>query len=286
MATATTQAAKIDPFEHVEDSSHFEFFDTIGWSLELGGNYKFMLLLGVAALLLVAVLVPIGRRARNGQPPKGRLWNAVESMMEFIRDDVARDSIGEHDYKRFLPFLWTMFFFVMTVNLLGMLPFTASATASLAVTGVLSLIVFCVIHYNGIVANHGVVGYFKTFVPTIERNDIVLKIIGPFIVIGITALEILGAFIRAFVLAVRLFANMLAGHTVLFIMMLFIRMVGESAALNPDGPASYLFWPIVLGDVVLVTALSMLELLVAVLQAFVFTFLTAVFIGLALHPEH
>jgi len=277
---------KIDPFEHVEDSSHFEFFDTINWRLELGGDYKFMILLGISALLLIAVLVPIARRARNGQPPKGRLWNGVESVMEFIRDDVARSSIGEHDYKRFLPFLWTLFFFVLTVNVLGMLPFSASATASLAVTAVLSLVSFVVIHYNGLVANHGVAGYFKTFVPTLERNDAVLKIIGPFIIVGITALEILGAFIRGFVLAVRLFANMLAGHTVLFIMMLFIRMVGESALANPDGPASFLFWPITGGVVVLVTALSLLELLVAVLQAFVFTFLTAVFIGLALHPEH
>ena len=206
--------------------------------------------------------------------------------MEFIRDDVARSSIGEHDYKRFLPFLWTLFFFVLTINLLGMLPFVASATASLAVTGALALISFTVIHYNGVVANHGFVGYFKTFVPNIERNDTILKIIGPFIIVGITALEILGAFIRAFVLAVRLFANMLAGHTVLFIMLLFIRMVGQSAILHPDGMASYLFWPIVFGDVLLVTALSMLELLVAVLQAFIFTVLTAVFIGLAMHPEH
>ena len=87
---ATEQSAKIDPFEHVEDSSHFEIFDTINWSLELGGTYKFMLLIGLASLLLLAIFIPVARRARSGQPPKGRLWNGVEAVMEFIRDDVAR----------------------------------------------------------------------------------------------------------------------------------------------------------------------------------------------------
>ena len=131
----------------------------------------------------------------------------------------------------------------------------------------------------------------KTFIPPIEMNDKLLKILGPVIMVGMFFLEILGAFIRGFVLAVRLFANMLAGHTVLFVLLVFIRMIGQASdpATYPDaysGTANLLFWPITGASVLLVTAMSVLELFVACLQAFVFTFLTAVFIGLAKHPAH
>jgi F-type H+-transporting ATPase subunit a len=277
---------KIKPFEHVEDSSHFEFFDTIHWSLDIGGNFKFMLMELIAAAILLAIFIPIARRTRNGAVPIGKLWNAAEAILIFIRDEVAKPSIGEHDYKRFLPFLWTTFLFILVCNLLGMIPFMASATASLAVTGVLAGVAFVVIHWNGIAANHGPVGYFRTFIPHVElEGGFVMKALGATITLGITALELLGALIRAFVLAVRLFANMLAGHTVLFIMLLFIRMIGQRAA-EGSGVADILFWPITFASIGMVTALSVLELFVACLQAFVFTFLTAVFIGLAMHPEH
>ena len=135
------------------------------------------------------------------------------------------------------------------------------------------------------VANHGPIGYMKTFVIPIEADDTITKILAPFITVGLFFLEILGAFIRGIVLAVRLFANMLAGHTVLFIILAFIRMVGVEAG-EGNHVANFLFWPITTVSVFMVTLLSVLELFVACLQAFVFTFLTATFIGMAMHPQH
>src|SRR5207245_3433508 len=103
-------------------------------------------------------------------------------------------------------------------------------------------------------------------------------LIGVFLIPMSAAIEIMGHFIKAFVLAVRLFANMLAGHTVLAVILLFIVMA--------QGTSWYMFWPITVGSIVGVTLLSLLELFVAFLQAFIFTFLTSLFLGMTLHPEH
>jgi F-type H+-transporting ATPase subunit a len=99
---------------------------------------------------------------------------------------------------------------------------------------------------------------------------------------GVYCIEIMSLFIRNFVLAVRLFANMVGGHTALFLILLFIQLVGTST----NAMAGYIFWPVTVGSVALVVAMSMLELFVALLQAYVFTMLTATFIGLAVAPEH
>ena len=288
---------KIDPFAHVADSNHFELFEGVTIHLPARedlpsflqplfplGFTKFMLLQLVAALIILALFLPLARRIATGEPPRGRLWNFLEWVLTFVRDQIARPGIGEHDYKRFLPLLWTMFLFILVMNLLGMVPFLASPTASLAVTGVLALVSFIIIHLNGVQANHGVVGYLKTFVPPIDTNDPVMKYLGPPIKVMMFFLEILTAFIRAIVLAVRLFANMLAGHSVLAIILSFIALIGH-AAFN-SSLADNLFWPVTGGSVLLCVALSLLELFVACLQAFVFVFLTAIFIGLAMHPQH
>jgi F-type H+-transporting ATPase subunit a len=278
---------KIDPFSHVADLdphwAHFEIFPSAGIDFWLPGP-KFLWIMLLAAGIMLALYIPLARRLATGQPPRGRLDNFLEWILTFVRDQIARPGIGEHDYKRFLPFLWTLFLFILLMNLLGMVPFLASATASLAVTGVLALISFLVIHINGVQANHGFMGYLKTFVPPIDTNDPVMKYMGPPIKVMMFFLEILSAFIRAIVLAVRLFANMLAGHTVLFIILSFIAMIGNAAYNNYV--ANALFWPVTGGSVLLCIALSMLELFVACLQAYVFVFLTAIFIGLAMHPPH
>jgi F-type H+-transporting ATPase subunit a len=288
---------KLDPFAHVADSHHIQLFEGVTINLPTRedlpsflqpifpeGFTKFMLLQLLAAAIILTLFLPLARRIATGEPPRGRLWNFLEWVLTFVRDQIARPGIGEHDYKRFLPLLWTMFLFILLLNLLGMVPFLASPTASLAVTGVLALVSFILIHVNGVRANHGLLGYMKTFVPPIETNDPVMKYLGPPIKVGMFFLEILSAFIRAIVLAVRLFANMLAGHTVLFIILSFIAMIGH-AAYN-SSVADTLFWPVTGLSVLLCVALSLLELFVACLQAFVFVFLTAIFIGLAMHPQH
>ena len=172
---------------------------------------KYMVLELLAFGIILGIFIPACRRIAQGGVPRGRLAHGVEAVLLFIRDEVAIPTLGEHDYKTFLPFLWTVFLFILTMNLLGMVPFLGSPTASIAVTGVMALVAFLVIHYNGIKSNHGFGHYIQTFRVKIDREGALLKILAPFIEVGIFGLEIMTAFIRAIVLAVRLFANMLAG---------------------------------------------------------------------------
>jgi len=280
---------QIDPFEHVVDNSHLEILPTAGLEvhgLEIAGiPLKFAILMAVSALAVALTLIWLGRKIRSGEPPTGKLWNLFESLLFFVRDKIARPGIGEHDADKFLPYLTTLFMFVFAMNLIGMLPFLGSPTASIMVTAALAFVSFCVIHASGIKSN-GFGGYMKTFIPHIEiEGGPFMKLMGKVITFGMAILEYATAFIRAGVLAVRLFANMLAGHTVLFMILFFIALVD-----NPDYKiaiaADWMYWAVMPFSVVLVTALSLLELFIAGLQAFIFTFLTAVFIGLAKHPPH
>jgi F-type H+-transporting ATPase subunit a len=273
-----------DPFEHSADSYHWSFFPTAGLEIDHLPVSKFIILETIAFLIVLAVFLPACRRIARGDVPRGRFAHFVEAILLFIRDEVAIPTIGEHDYKRFLPLLWTLFVFIATMNLLGMIPFLGSPTASIAVTAVLATVSFFVIHYNGIKASHGFGHYIKTFRVKLDREGKLLQILAPVIEFGVFWLEIMTAFIRAIVLAVRLFANMLAGHTTLFVVMTFIVMVG--IAVEQGLLSGYMFWPVTVVSLVTLVALSLLELFVALLQAFVFVFLTSTFIGMALHPEH
>ena len=274
-----------DPFIESADSYHISIFPTAGIEFHLPSWFsKYMVLETIAAVIVLLIFIPACRRIAKGGVPKGRLTHSVEALLLFIRDEVAIPTIGEHDYKRFLPYLWTLFVFILTMNLLGMIPFMGSATGSLAVTGPLALVAFIVIHLNGIKSAHGFGHYIKTFRVHLDREGTLLKLMAPFIEIGIFFLEILSAFIRAIVLAVRLFANMLAGHTTLFVLLSFITMIGM--AIEQGLASEYWYWPITLGSIVTLIGLSMLELFVALLQAFVFVFLTSTFLGMAMHPEH
>jgi F-type H+-transporting ATPase subunit a len=284
-----------DPFDHVRDQStwHFLANEVMGdWSVHLpvlfetpGFNLfgydipphrfqltKYMVLELMAAAIIVAIYVPLARRVQTGQPPKGYLWNTFEAVLTFIRDQVAKPNIGE-EADKYVPFLWTLFLFILTCNLLGMVPFLGSPTGAFSVTLTLAAIAFCAIHGYAIAA-HGLGEYLKSFVPHIEVPFGMGYVLIPMIVV----IEVIGHFIKAFVLAVRLFANMFAGHTVLAFILFFIVMAKDASPL--------LFGTITLGSVLGVAALSLLELFVAFLQAFIFTFLTSLFMGSMLHPEH
>jgi F-type H+-transporting ATPase subunit a len=321
------QGESLDLFHHAKDDTAFHFFDTIHWKLDLlppeavpaslkwllpYGFTKFMLLELIVAVLIFVLVVPVTRRLRNGELPKGRWANAVEGLLLFIRDEVARPSIPDHhlshdahgvhhddphepgeghsipvdakvhraDY--YLPLLWTLFLFILGCNLIGMLPFSGSPTGSIAVTAALSLITFVVIHFAGLKLN-GPAKYVGSFVPQVEGVPWVMKVM---IQAGVFGIEFMSLFIRNIVLAVRLFANMVGGHTALFLMLLFIQLIGTAAAATPGGAADWLYWPVTVGSTLLVLAMSLLELFVALLQAYVFTMLTATFIGLAVAPEH
>jgi F-type H+-transporting ATPase subunit a len=282
-------AAKIDPFAHVEDVPHIEALPTVGLEIHdielFGVSVKFMILMGVCALVVGAALIWLGNKMKDGGTPRGYCWNLLESLLFFVRDKIARPGVGEHDADKYLPYLCTLFLFVFSMNLIGIIPFLSSPTASVAVTGALALVSFAVIHVSGF-KEHGANGYLKTFVPHIHlEGGAAIRLMGKLILVGIAALEYATAFIRAGVLAVRLFANMLAGHTVLFMILFFIALVANPAYKIPIAK-DWMYWAVMPFSVILVTLLSLLELFIAGLQAFIFTFLTAVFIGLAKHPPH
>jgi F-type H+-transporting ATPase subunit a len=199
-------------------------------------------------------------------------------LLTFIRDDVARPNLGGHHHPeeadKYLPFLWTLFLFILGCNLLGMIPFMGSPTASIWVTGGLAICSFVMLH-GAAIAKVGVVHYVKSLWPPID-----VPYVGWFFSLCIFVIEFLGTFIKSAVLAVRLFANMFAGHMVLATILGFIFVVGNAVGM------SALWVGVSVASVLGVVALSLLELFVAFLQAYVFVFLTALFMGMSLHPEH
>jgi F-type H+-transporting ATPase subunit a len=192
-------------------------------------------------------------------------------MLVFIRDEVARPAIGRHDADRFLPFLWNVFFFILFCNLLGLVPWAGSPTGALAVTGSLALVCFVMVVGSGM-AKFGILGYWMGMVPHLEPWPLAI-ILKPML----TAIEFGGTCVKHCVLAVRLLANMFAGHLVLFV------IIGFIGATVHSGFALWL--GVTVASVLGATALSLLELLVAFLQAYIFTFLSAVFIGMAVHQH-
>ncbi len=233
---------------------------------------KFMVLEVVVAGIIFLLFYGLARTLRGGAAARGKLWNLLEVFLLFIRDEVARPCIGRHDADRFVPFLWTMFLFVLGCNLMGMIPWMGSPTGALATTGALALITFVVVVGSGM-KQLGVVGFWQAQVPQMELP----AAIAPFMKAFIFAIEVFGLLVKHGVLAVRLLANMMAGHVVLAVIIAFI---GASAS------AGAAIWGgVTLASVLGATALSMLELFVAFLQAYIFTFLSALFIGAAVHPH-
>src|ERR1700722_10237815 len=182
----------IDPFEHVVDH---------GWDID-GIHLKFIVLMTICAVGVAWTLIWLGRKMKNGDPPSGKLWNLIESLLFFVRDKIARPGVGVHDADKYLPFLTTLFLFIFSLNLIGMIPFLGSPTAAITVTAALALVSFVVIHVSGIVSNGGV-GYLKTFIPHIDlEGGLVIQVLGVCIKYGMAVLEFATAFIRAGVLAV------------------------------------------------------------------------------------
>ncbi len=262
-----------DAMHHVMDTFDLEFFGFLHQRLHLPWPIsKFHLLMAMAAGIICLIYIPLAKKIQGGQAPKGIFWNLFESLLTFIRDNVAKPYIPHHT-DHYVPFLWTIFLFVLACNLLGMFPFLGSPTASFPMTATLALITFGYIHFSGVREN-GVQGHLQSFAPHLDMPA-ALRI--PILCL-LWPIEFMGLIIKCFVLSVRLFANMFAGHMVLATILIFIYQ-----ARNFD-PA--LFWTVTFGSVFGATALSMLELFVAFLQAFIFTFLTALFLGSTIHPEH
>ncbi len=210
-----------------------------------------------SALLLIVFMIGLRKKALV---PRG-LYSVLESFVVFIRDEIAIQNIG-HDGARYTPYLCTAFFFILFINLFGLIPIPGigTATGNLSVTVVLALLTFFVTQLAGMRAQ-GVVGYWTHLVPAGVPKALYIIML---------PVEILGLFTKPFALTVRLFANMLAGHIVIYFLIALTVIISVYAA------------PVSVGFAL---AIYMLELFVALVQAYVFTMLSAVFIGLASHSH-
>jgi F-type H+-transporting ATPase subunit a len=213
--------------------------------------------------LLVWIMLSVAKKyARNGHKvaPSG-MQNAVEPVITFIRDDVAKPNLGRR-YAKFMPYLLTVFFFILINNLTGLIPGAANVTGNITVTFLLGLISLILILFN---TNSHFWGHI--FNPPVPVG------VKPILAI----VEFLGVFIKPVALIIRLFANMVAGHMIIGCLILMIFIFAELA------PAAGLaFSPV---SVLFTVFIYAIELLVAFIQAYIFTNLTAVFIGLSMEGE-
>jgi F-type H+-transporting ATPase subunit a len=268
-----------NPLAHAMDQPTLELpWGMNGWVIQLPeidlGFFKFqltrfMVTEAIVALFIIAVMIPVARSIAKRPVTRGALANAFEAIILFIRDKIARPSIGDHGADDFLPYLLTVFFFVLFNNLFGLVPGGASATGNINVTIILACATMLTVIMAGM-KETGPVQYWIKLVPTMDVPKVLKIFLWPLMFV----IELMGLFIRHFVLAIRLFANMLAGHVVLGVILGFILMA--------SGGLVYLVTP---ASVLGVVLLSFLELLVAFLQAYIFTLLSALFIGSAVHPH-
>lgn len=234
---------------------------------------KHVVFLILAALLCIAVFIPIAgaiRRKYTQNAPSG-LANAMEALIVYFRDEVVRRNIG-HGADAYTGYILTLFFFILFMNLLGLVPFGATATGNFFVTGALALITLVVVEISGMKAL-GFKGYMGTIFYIPHGLSPAMKVL---MLIILTPVEIMGKLAKPFALMVRLFANMMAGHT------LVLSLLGMIFLFATIGPARHAIAGASLG---MVWAIMLLELFVAFLQAYIFAMLTAVFVGLIRHAH-
>lgn len=230
----------------------------------------FMLLAaGVVAWLLISSGRQARRRREAGarQAPRG-LGNVVEAFVLYLRNEVALSNIGRGG-ERYVPFIVGLFFFILFANLLGLLPWGATATANISVTAALAVLSLIVIEVAGM-RELGARGYMKTIFYAPEGMNPVGRAL---MLVIMTPVELLGKLTKPFALAIRLFANMNAGHFVVLALIGLILLAGSLFVIIP-------------APVIMAVAIMILEIFVALLQAYIFAMLTAVFIGLIRHAAH
>lgn len=269
---------------HTGNSSELEFFSFTfhlpQWSpVHLGplvidlSPTKHVVFVLVAAILCAAVLIPVARvtaRRYVTRAPRG-FANAVEAFVLYFRDEVTLANIG-HGGERYVPYILTLFFFILTMNLLGLVPFGASATGNISVTAALAFLSLVMIEVSGLLAL-GSRGYLRTIFYAPKglhpAGQVVIALI-------MAPVEFLGKLTKPFALAIRLFANMTAGHFVILSLLGLIAMYGNLVLTR---------WFVAGSSVLMSTAVMLLEIFVAFLQAYIFAMLTSVFIGLIRHAH-
>jgi F-type H+-transporting ATPase subunit a len=229
----------------------------------------------IALVFLALLLLVVCRRRPDQVKPQGAFQHMMESVVLFTRDDIVRPNIHDHA-DAWVPYFSAMLLTFLAMNLFGLIPFCATATGNIGVTAAFAVTTFVLTIFMGIKEN-GIGGFWFALIPV----KFSFKPIDLFVYFLLMILEWLSLIIRPVVLAIRLFANMLAGHTVLlvFASLAFIVFAAPEHSLGLSVPLGIFGW-------VLAVAFYALELLVAFIQAYIFTLLSAVFIGMCAHPEH
>jgi F-type H+-transporting ATPase subunit a len=272
---------QIDIIHHIGNSHELElpFVGTVhlpqwepihigGLAIDFSPTKHLVFMLFAAAIVALTFILSaraVARAQAQGRPAKG-FAGSMEALALFIRQEVVLPNVGHHG-EGFVPYLLTLFFFILVMNLLGLVPWGSTATGNITVTAALALVAFITIEVAGM-RSLGVKGYLNTIFYLPPGLPGPMK---PIMLVIMTPVEIIGKLAKPFALAVRLFANMTAGHV------LVLALIGLAFLFQ-----SYL---VGIGASVLATGIMLLELFVAFLQAFVFTLLTAVFIGL-MRAEH
>ena len=241
---------------HILDSYEWNlpFINPIQLPQFLSLHGVMLIIASAIVFLLFVVLYDKKKRVPSG------ITNLLEVFVIFIRDEIAINALGEEDGRKMAPLFCTFFFFILVLNLMGLIPVFVTATANVNVTAGLALITLSFMIFGAIYKN-GFIGFFKAFTPP--------GVPAPVLVL-LMPIEIMGLFIKAFALTIRLFVNMLAGHIVIFSLIGLVVLMGAVA----------------LPAVILAVFINLLEILVAFLQAYIFTLLSAMFIGQTYHPEH
>lgn len=238
-------------------------------TLDLSPTKHVVMLLIAATLCLVTLLLAARAHKRqhaSAGKPKG-FANGIEALVLYIRQEVVLPNVGHHGEK-YAPFLLTLFFFILFANLLGLIPYGSTATGNIAVTAMLAIITLVAVEVAGM-RTLGAAGYMKTVVYWPSDQPFVMKaLLTPLM----TPIELIGKFTKPFALAIRLFANMTAGHIVVLALIGLIFTFG-----------SYALAPLPL---LMALAIMVLEVFIAFLQAYVFVLLSSVFIGLIREGAH
>ncbi|MBP7795868.1 MAG: F0F1 ATP synthase subunit A [Elusimicrobiales bacterium] len=246
--------------EHILDHI-YGWLNILGFNLPISKHLFMMLIIAFVMLVIFPIII----RSKNRFLYPLRV--VIEVIFTFLRDDIVRQNFGDNSDDK-IPYFATLFFFILLMNLLGFVPYGATATGNISVTAGLSITTFFLIIFSGIKAQ-GLLHYLKSFIP----SGI------PFWLYPIMIpVEVIGLFTRIFALAIRLFANMISGHIVIFVLLSFIFIFGAIniyLGLIVTAPIA----------VILVLFVSLLELLVSFIQAYIFTALTAIFTAQAMTHE-
>ncbi len=211
----------------------------------------------LSVIIILGLFIPMGKKYKKGQLVPSGMQGFLEPIVLFIVDDIAKPNIGEHKYEKYLPYLLTVFFFIWINNMLGLLPAGANLTGNIAVTMSLAVFTMLITNFSG---NKGYWGHI--FAPPVPK----------WLWFVMIPVELIGIISKPFALMIRLFANITAGHIIVLSLVSLI-FIFKSVAIAPV-------------SIVFVLFMDMLELLVAVLQAYIFTLLSALFIGLAVQEHH